>query len=337
MMTVITNAQEAIRIANSIQGTTQSIVANTKKRFKHWSFYVLLLSSAGGAVAVVVASVMSIYTLIVAGVILCATNALGAFIVRKLDGCEDLAGCVDVMATKIRELALYVKEMQKVNEDLKGVRKDLNNNLKEDIRVWEHGYSEVKKSADQIQNLTNQLDITTKKLKITEELYANLQNAVNKFSNHVVDLNENNKSIDQKVSKLAGKVTDAQVILDSLNDKNANFDENNEIYEKHNNANIAFLERFEQELSKIFSLQTGAKEFRETLEKQGNALEKVSMDINSSLEKIEKLNNNEILGNQKIIDQTEELTNKLNSILEKIIKERDKSITKEKRNAKSFE
>lgn len=324
-MNVITNAHEAIRIADSVKGTTQTVVAVTKKKFKHWSFYILILSSIGGAIAVIVASVMSIYTLIVAGAVLCITNGLGAFLVRKLDHCDDLTSCVDVMATKIRELSLYVKDMKKVHDDLKGVRNGLEENLKEDIRVWEHGYSEVKKSTDEIEDLTNRLDVTTKKLKVMEELYSNLQNAVNNFSNHVVDLNENNKSIDQKVNKLANKVTNGQEILESLDDKNKKFDEHNEIYEKHNHANIAFLEKFQEELTKIFNLHSGAKEFSDTLERQGEALKKVSEDINVSLTKIEKMNQEENLGNEKIVSQTEELTVKLNQILDKMIQEREKS------------
>ncbi len=300
-MDVIKGAAEAVKIAGAVTGKSESEPLPNGRRYRHWSFYLLLSGAVMGAVAtvalIITTAVTSLFLLIPAIIMAAAlfvTDLIGAFYIRKFDRFKELGDYVQIMSDKIKELSGYVKNLEKINKELKGVRVDLEHNLEEDTKVWDEGVDKLKKERKEIEILSDKLEVSTKKLKKMEELYANLQNAVNLFSNKVVDLNENKNAIDGKVNELANKVTDAGKVLESFNNENEEFDENNVLYKELNNANVAFLQKFKEQLDKIFTMHYSAKELQETLERQGKALQKVSTEISASLDTISTLEAEEV-------------------------------------------
>lgn len=295
MSSVVTGAFEAVKIANKVTGAVEGPAEGKLegRSFRHWSFYLLVTGSLVGVVAAVAGGVFNFPYLIAGGIILFVTNTVAAYYVKKFYPLKELEGYVEVMTAKINEMSQHITSLNKINKELDGTADRLDANLVEDKKVWEHGYDGVKKEADEIQRLTNKLEVTTKKLMKIEEMYKNLQNALNDFSNGVSDLAQNRNDINSKVSELADHVKGAEEVLGMINNENDEFDENNALYDQLNKANLNFLEQLHEELRKFMELHGETKGLTEVLEKQSVTLVKVSDQIAESLKAIEAIEKEE--------------------------------------------
>ena len=320
-MSVITSASKALKVANELtgsQGTSSNTGVHKGRTFKHWSFYVLLGGGLVGLVATIAASILTMYPLIACGVVLFVTSSVGAYYIRKFDTFNELEDYVEEMSNKILDLSKIIKDLKKINKEFKDTRKRFEADIEKDEKIWNDGDKKVRKSAEEIKRLTKSLDVTTKKLKKMEELYSNLQNAVNIFSNHVVGINENNKDMSNKIDKLANNVTDAKAVIESFDCENDEFDENNELYENLNKANLAFLTKFQEELEKIYKIQYSAKELKESLEKQSAALHEVTLRIQNSINKTEEYSKEEAAikkENRRMLKKAEKMAEALTRIV----------------------
>lgn len=320
-MGVIASASKALKLANELTGEERASLETGKhqgRTFKHWSFYLLLGGSLVGVVATIAASILTMYPLIACGVVLFVSNAVGAYYIRKFDTFNELEDYVEEMSNKILDLTKIIKDLKKMNKEFKDTRKRLEIDIEKDAKIWTDGDKKVRKSAEEIKRLTKNLNVTTKKLKKMEELYTNLQNAVNVFSNHVVGINENNKDMSIKIDKLANNVTDAKAVIESFDCENDEFDEHNELYDNLNKANLAFLTKFQEELEKIYKIQYSAKELKESLEKQSAALQEVTSRIQKSIDKTDEYSKEEASikkENRKMLKKTQKMAEALNRIV----------------------
>lgn len=324
MSHVVTGAYEAVKLANRVTGKSdpESQIGNLNgRRVRHWSYYLLLGASMIGGAAAIAAAIVGITPIIISGAIVFVTNGIGAYYVRKFDTFKELEDYVEVMSEKINEMSQYITRLQKVNRDLRQTADDLDENLDETIEVWEHGYDNIKSEADEIKRLTARLEVTTKKLKVMEEMYCKLQDGLNSFSNEVINLTQNRKDIDDRVAEWANQVKGSQVVLESLNSKNEDFDEQNAIYDELNKANLAFLIELQTELKQFLQLHADAKDLTQTLEHQGDVLTRVSEQIAESLREIGELENEEKQvkeDGRKLLRKTEKLTKALTKLVENI-------------------
>lgn len=290
MVSVITGAHEAVKLANKVtqkEGSSKEEGKLKGKVYRHWSYYLLLTGAIIGAAGIVAASIYKLTLIIIVSSILFVTNSIGAYYVRKFATLRRLEDYVDVMTGKINDLAGYVTDLQSVVKGLGQTREDLAHNLDDTKEVWEFGYDKVHRENQRVASLTQKLELTVKKLNKMQELYANLQGAVNVFSGHVADLDGTGVRLDTKVKELADRVTGAENILNSFNTENEEFDEHNAMYDELNKANLEFLTHFQEELDKIMQLRDKVTELNKTLERQGVSLIKVSEDITQSLDRIE--------------------------------------------------
>jgi len=321
MVSVITGAHEAVKLANKI---TQKDGSSAKegelkgKVYRHWSYYLLITGAFVSAAGIVAASILKLsIVIIISSSILFVTNTIGAYYVRKFATLRQLEDYVDVMTTKINDLAGFVTNLQEILKELGQTRADLTHNLDETKEVWEFGYDKVHNENLRVAVLTEKLELTVKKLNKMQELYANLQEAVNLFSNHVADLSGHGAQMGEKVKQLADNVTGAGNILESFNSENEEFDEHNAMYDNLNRANLEFLTHFQSELDKIMQLQTSVNELNKALERQGISLVKVSEDITHSLDRIEIVEKEEQRLNQdggELLSKTKKLIETLNTL-----------------------
>ena len=84
------------------------------------------------------------------------SKLVGAFYIRRFDRFNELEDYVSVMSNKIVQMSHYIQDLKKINKELGDASEDFEDNLQEDIEVWEHGYNKVKKEAEEIEKLTQQ-------------------------------------------------------------------------------------------------------------------------------------------------------------------------------------
>ncbi len=343
MVSVLTGAHEALKIAKDVTGKKDDVTMQEGqlrgRRAKHWSYYLLVAGAIGGGIAGVVGAIISMTPLTVMGSILFVTNAIGAYYVRKFDTFNDLEDYVSVMSNSIKEMASYVKRLKSINQELRGIGDEFENNLEQTTEVWEHGYEEVRREAKEIERLTQRLEMTTKKLKKMESLYANLQDAVNIFSNQVGELNQGATEIDDTVGLLASQVTDSKAVIEKMNEENDEFDEHNALYDDLNHANLEFLSGFQKELEKIMNMHEDAILIRDTLDEKEKSLRKVADTIATALETIASLQKQENAmkdKNSRILEQADKLTDAMQQVTSNIAALKEQS-EKNKKNKKRKE
>lgn len=339
MVSVLTGAHEALKIAKDVTGKTSNVTMQEGqlrgRRVKHWSYYLLVAGAIGGGIAGIIGAIISMTPLTVMGSILFVTNAIGAYYVRKFDTFNDLEDYVSVMSNSIKEMASYIKRLKAINKELKGIGDDFEDNLEQTTEVWEHGYDRVRKEAKEIERLTKRLEVTTKKLKKMEVLYANLQDAVNIFSNQVCDLNKGATDIDDTVEQLANQVTDSKAVIDKMNEENDEFDENNELYDQLNEANLEFLSGFQKELEKIMNMHEDAILIRDTLDEKEKSLRKVADTIATALKTISELQKQETEmkdKNSRLLEQADKLTEAMQQVTANIAALKEQSEKNKKKN-----
>lgn len=298
-------AHEALNVANEVLGNKNDPreVNLGGRRYRHWSFYLLLLGATAGAVTIIVASILTIYTLIAAGVILFVTNAIGAYYVRKFDRFRELEDYVNILNSRIHEMADQVKTLKHVKDELNGTATALDNNVKETEKVWDKGAKDVRKQAEELEKTRVKLVETEKRLRTYQGLYENLSKSVGAFSNNVADFNAGNKVFDAHIEKLTDEVAKHREVVDSLHAADAEIDKDTDIYQRLNEANVAFLNDFQRQLAKIGSFHEDAKTIRADLDKRTQQVQAANMMVTKALERAVNLSKVDAAQNEQFANQ----------------------------------
>lgn len=307
MFDIALGAHEALNTANEVLGNKldpKEVIVEGRK-YRHWSFYFLLLGATAGAVATLVASILTIYTLIAAGVILFVTNSVGAYYIRKFDQLRDLEDYVNILSVRIHEMADQVKTLKGLKNELNDTANKLDQNVKDTVKVWNKGAADVKKQTDDLDKTRLKLEETEKRLRIYRDLYENLSKSVGAFSNNVADFNTSNKLFDNKISKLTDEVAKHQEVVNSLHRVDVEMDKNAEVYKNLNQANMAFLKSFQDQLIKISSYRHEAEALRETIEKRSKSVHEASIIVRDALERVIQLSKEEEKQNAQFEKQVE--------------------------------
>lgn len=289
MLETLLGAKEAIRKVGEITGKKEEVGELKGRKVNHWSFYLLCSGAAVGGLAAVIAAVIGVYSVVVSGAILFVSNAVGAYYVRKFNTFTQLEDYIKILSKKIDEMEVYVKGLKKVYKGLKNLHGDFEDNLEDSEEIWKNGYEEIHKESEKISELNKKLALTTSKLKSMEKLYANLQDAVNLFSNEVIDLNMGAEKMENNLSEFANQVEGSKSILELFDEENEEFDENNEEYQKLNKANLLFLASFQKELKTVVGMQKSALELQEELDEKEVNIKKMSEEVALSIQTLEKL------------------------------------------------
>lgn len=291
MVSVLADAHAALKIAGDVTGKKSDLTdkegESFGRRFRHWSHYVLIVGAVGGAVVAVVASIISMIPLAIVGGLFCLTNAIGAYYVGRFDQFKDLEGYVSELAASIKEMDGYIKQYKFLNQELKEVGDGMESNLHEAKKVWDEGSGKVEKQEERIAQLEAQLEATMKKEKTWETLYVNLHNALDGFSHQVVGLGQNAGEINEAADEIARQFADSKAVVEAIHKGDEEMDDNNEMYEKLNQANISNLSNLQKELEKMIKMGKDAsqiiddkgksqKEFKGTVDEMAEERKKIA-------------------------------------------------------------
>lgn len=295
MFRSIVGAHEALNVANEVldKKADRKEAELGGRKYRHWSFYLLLLGATAGAITVIVASILTIYTLIAAGAILFVTNAIGAYYVRKFDQLRDLEDYVNILSDRVHQMAGQVKTLRQLKDELNGTAKVLDQNVKDTAKVWDKGAADVKKQAEELNKTRIKLEETEKRLRTYQGLYENLSKSVGAFSNNVANFNEGNKVFDAHIGKLTDEVAKHQEVVATLHAADVEMDKDLDVYKRLNEANMAFLTDFQQQLKKIGSFHDDAATLSKTIERRAQQVHEASIVVREALDKVIKLSKEE--------------------------------------------
>ncbi|MCB1113052.1 MAG: hypothetical protein H7A37_09680 [Chlamydiales bacterium] len=119
MSSIEVAAKEAVKVIKRAIGDdkTEEEVSNYQGRnYKHWSYYLLVTGAIVGAATAIIAAIIGITTLIVAGAALFVCNAIGAYYIARFDTYNDLEDLADILTKKVRQLADHVLNFEKLNQ-----------------------------------------------------------------------------------------------------------------------------------------------------------------------------------------------------------------------------
>jgi len=325
MSVVLTGAHEALKLANHVTGKKDSLVLQEGKQRgrsgRHWSYKVQVAGAITGALVGVVAAIAGLIPLAIISAILFVTNAIGAYYVRKFDLMNDLEDYVDEMARRINEMAGHITELKQVNKNLEQVNLRIGHNIDRTKTVFDDGVKRTENELSELADLQKKYDHTLESLQRVSEMYADLQNSVNAFSNEVGALSQGKNELSDEVNRLAGHVTSGADILRAVDAEGDDLGALVAQMDANNAANAQFLNRITREIERLVTLLNEAQSLRATLDNKGGVVLRAAEELNqatkrteNALKKREELQQRANEMNQK----TELLTGAIDELLQQM-------------------
>ncbi|MCB1112618.1 MAG: hypothetical protein KDK72_08195 [Chlamydiia bacterium] len=230
-------AIEAIGVAREALGDdeTEEEVSNYQGRnYKHWSYYLLVTGAIVGAATAIVAAIIGMTTLIVAGAALFVCNAVGAYYIARFDTYNDLEDYADILTKKVRQLADHVINFEKLNqreEELNDQHEELIEDdklLNDELIAIRRKFQEAMEGGheqhlDELERLTQQNDKLCTKLAALEESHDSLETKYEQmletFKNFTLNTREfsnKNDAFIASVNKLGQVKKEMQSVVDRL-------------------------------------------------------------------------------------------------------------------------
>lgn len=282
---LIGQAKSALVIGNELSKTLQVPEGDLKSRkVIPLSFFLLLGGAFVGGVVAVAALVLKQYAIIVSGVILCITNGIGAYEIKRLSLTKVIEDYIQLLAKKIALLYEWNKKANSLNNQLGKSEKELSIDVENYKKATAEGEKKIRDQALKIASLTEELK------KIKEgliSLYDPLKNAVNTFINTGNSFLEANKMEKGQFSELVQDITQLNSLNTALNKEEDVFKENlasiKKLYEKAANILSIFPEIFKELQKKI----EDEKKENQKLQTQINELKVFNLSISEHIQKMQ--------------------------------------------------
>ena len=237
MSSIEVAAKEAVKVIKRAIGDdkTEEEVSNYQGRnYKHWSYYLLVTGAIVGAATAIIAAIIGITTLIVAGAALFVCNAIGAYYIARFDTYNDLEDLADILTKKVRQLADHVLNFEKLNqreEELNDQHEEFIEDdklLNDELIAIRRKFQEAMEGGheqhlDELERLTQQNDKLCTKLAALEESHDSLETKYEQmletFKNFTLNtrkFSNKNDAFIASVNKLAQVKKEMRSVVDRM-------------------------------------------------------------------------------------------------------------------------
>lgn len=287
---VISAFQEALQQSQAIVPDTnpdKTGTLNGKTISPPWSYYVLVGGAIIGTISAVVATIVSMTPVIVGGIILMATNALGAYYIKSLGNLKTLEDYVQILSKKIKLLVSQIINLKKDNNVLAENIKNLQKVVADDKKIFDDGAKQIEDKSKELDKVASELSETQKKLADIQKVYDSFSGAVGAIADDLSKFTAGNITMNTLLTNLGGYISNLQAVADTLNHDFADLKNQTVSFDLHNKDLSKLIDSLTLQINLFMKIHDESQKQISALETQVANLTKVDQDVSSNASKVE--------------------------------------------------
>jgi len=307
---IVTGARETFGFTSNL---AKIATGNLEGRtVANWIYRAFIAGSIVGAIAAVAGLALSFIAVGIVGILLCATNALAAFYVKKFRNLNTLDIYNKKLVEEIETLKSQAKVLKQTKEELAVERKRFEKVPEDWERVLQEGESKIKVQTDKLEKVSKDLNTANQRSQMLAKAISDLKKEIKKYLQATVELGEGKDYLEKGLGPLREHLSELTEEKDELTDLIMNFDEENDEFGEH----IRKLAEQTDSLSKASEVMKEfnrvEKEVMENLKEENEKLKQTADQLTEESEKMKDLNQQK----KDLINTIEEKTAKLTELTE---------------------